>query len=59
MKMNNNSPRKREENVTETKTDKLRIFVNFWSDFGRLLGAFFDPKTIKNSVAILAGIFTA
>ena len=46
MKVTKNSVRKREENVTETKTDKSRILVHFLSDFGMLLATFWGPKTL-------------
>ena len=46
MKVTKNSVRKREQNVTETKTEKLRIFVNFWSGFGMPLGTFWGPKAL-------------
>ena len=46
MKVSKNSSRKREENVTEMKTGKSRIVVNFWSDFGMLLATFWGPKAL-------------
>ena len=46
MKVSKKSSRKREANVTETKTEKSRILPNFWSDFGMLLATFWGPKTL-------------
>ena len=57
MNVSKKSPRKSEENVTETKTEKGRIFINFWSDVGRLLEAFCGPKAAQNSMSFFGRIF--
>ena len=57
MKGSNNSSRKREENVTETKTENSRILVNFGSDFGMLLVTFWGPKAVRNSMPFVVRFF--
>ena len=57
MKVTKNSVRKREENVTETKTEKILIFVNFWSDFGMLLATFWGPKSVAFFNAFFKVVF--
>ena len=59
MKVSKSSSRKREENVTETKTDKSRILVNFWIDFGMLLATFWGPKAVQNSMPFFERFFRA
>ena len=55
MKVTKQSLRKREENVTETKTEKIRIFVNFWSDFWDAVGDI--SMYFAKSVAMCAALF--
>ena len=59
MKVSKNSCRKREEHVTETKTEQLRIFVNLWSDFGMLLATFWGPKSVALFNAFLKSFLGA
>ena len=59
MKVSKISSRKREENVTETKTEQLRILVSFWSDFGMLLATFWGPKAVQNSMPFFGRFFRA
>ena len=59
MKVTKNSVRKREENVTETKTEKSRIFVNCWSDFGMLLATFWGPKALHFLIRFLKSFLGA
>ena len=47
-----------EENDMKTKTDKLSMFV-FWLHFGRLFGAFWEPKSVQKSSEILDAFLEA